>query len=63
MNMTQKQLAKRLGVTQVYISRIENGDIEGLTMGKFFKLAKILKVTPFELLAVLLKQYKKYKRR
>ncbi|SNR85465.1 Helix-turn-helix [Anaerovirgula multivorans] len=63
MGVTQKHLAKMMGVTQVYISRIENGDIEGLTMRNFLKLAKILKVSPFQLLELLLEQYKKYKRR
>lgn len=63
MGMTQKQLAKKIGVTQVYISRIEKGDIEGLTMRHFFRLAKALKLSPNELLDLMLKQYKKYKRR
>ncbi|WP_050353933.1 helix-turn-helix domain-containing protein [Gottschalkia purinilytica] len=54
-NMTQKQLARLLGVSQVYISRIENGHIEGLTIGKLIRLAKILRVTPSNLLEVLLK--------
>lgn len=54
MGYTQKQLGKRIGVSQVYISRIENGDIEGLTIGKLVKLANALQIEPEELLAKLL---------
>lgn len=52
--LTQKQLAERIGVTQTYISRIERGEIEGLTIGKLLKLADALKVTPTTLLERLL---------
>lgn len=61
--MTQKQLGKMIGVSQVYISKIENGDIEGLTIGKLIKLSKALKVSSINLLEILLKQNNKCKRR
>lgn len=54
MGYTQKQLGDRIGVSQVYISRIENGDIEGLTIGKLIKLANALQIGPEELLTKLL---------
>ncbi|WP_077369673.1 helix-turn-helix domain-containing protein [Anaerosalibacter sp. Marseille-P3206] len=52
---TQKQLGERIGISQVYISRIENGDIDGLTIGKLIRIAKVLKVTPAYFLKKLLK--------
>lgn len=58
MRLTQKQLADRIGVTQVYISKIERGDIGGLTIAKLIKLADALKVTPNELLDKLLNREK-----
>lgn len=51
--LTQKDLSERLGVTQQYISKLENGNINGLTLGKFNKLSKILKVTEPELIVIL----------
>ena len=54
MGYTQKQLGDRIGVSQVYISRIENGDVEGLTIGKLIKLASALRIGPEELLTKLL---------
>ena len=54
MGYTQKQLGDRIGVSQVYISRIENGDVEGLTIGKLIKLANALRIEPGELLTKLL---------
>jgi len=59
MGLTQAQLAARIGVSQVYISRIENGDIDGLTIGKLLSLAHILHVEPIELLDKLLKAKEK----
>lgn len=58
MRLTQKQLGDRIGVTQVYISKIEKGDIEGLTIGKLTKLANVLQITPSELLDKLLNNEK-----
>lgn len=52
---TQKQLGERIGVTQAYISKIENGDINSLTIGKLIKIANALRVKPTYLLKKLLK--------
>ncbi|NFF68915.1 helix-turn-helix transcriptional regulator [Clostridium sporogenes] len=53
---TQETLGERIGVTQVYIWKIEHGDIEGLTIGKLKKLAHALQITPVKLLEILLKE-------
>ncbi|GAA0081319.1 helix-turn-helix domain-containing protein [Clostridium sp. CTA-6] len=53
---TQEALGERIGVTQVYICRIENGDIEGLTIGKLKRLAHALQISPVKLLDILLKE-------
>ncbi|NFM24712.1 helix-turn-helix transcriptional regulator [Clostridium sporogenes] len=58
---TQEALGERIGVTQVYICRIENGDIEGLTIGKLKKLARALQIKPVKLLEILLKEERKEK--
>lgn len=55
--LTQEQLAKMVGVTQEYISKIEKGDISGITLGKLIRIAKILKITSIELSTILLKKY------
>ena len=52
--LTQNQLGERVGVSQVYISKIERGDVKGLTIDKLVKLADALQVTPIELLVRLL---------
>ncbi|WP_460279916.1 helix-turn-helix domain-containing protein [Clostridium senegalense] len=52
--LTQKQLGKRVGVTQQYISEIENGNIDGLTIGKAKRLAKVFNVCELQFIAMLL---------
>lgn len=52
--LSQKQLGERIGVSQVYISKLEKGEITGLTIEKLVKLSSALKVTPTELLDILL---------
>lgn len=54
MNVTQRELGIRIGVKQSYISRIEGGDIESLTIGKMLKLSEVLHVDPVILLQSLL---------
>lgn len=56
--LTQKELAKRLRVTQQYISKLENGNIDGLTIGKLKKLAKVLGIDVIEMLRILLERNK-----
>ncbi len=56
MRLTQKQLGLRIGVSQVYISKIERGDIDGLTVNKIIKLSKVFHVSPEELFKRLLER-------
>ncbi|NEZ72070.1 XRE family transcriptional regulator [Clostridium botulinum] len=53
---TQEILGERIGVEQSYISRLENGEIEFMTIGKLKKLSRALQVTPVKLLEILLKE-------
>ena len=57
--LTQTQLGQRLRVTQQYISLIECGDIEILTLGKLFKLASVFNISPCKLLYILIRDKKK----
>lgn len=51
---TQKQLANTLEVSQQYISKLENGDVGGLTINKLVHISKVLETTPEVLLNRLL---------
>ena len=53
--LTQKQLAERIGVSQVYISKLEHGNIDGLTIRNLKKISNALNTYPCRLLALLLK--------
>lgn len=57
--LTQNQLAKRLGVKQQYISYLENGNIDGLTLQKLFRLAHIFNISPYRMLFILIRDKKK----
>ena len=52
--LTQEELATMSGVTQEYISEIENGEVEGLTLHRLDRIAKTLKICTAELLIILL---------
>ncbi|NFA13592.1 helix-turn-helix transcriptional regulator [Clostridium botulinum] len=58
---TQEILGERIGVEQSYISRLENGEIEFMTIGKLKKLSRALQITPVKLLEILLKEERKKK--
>lgn len=57
--LTQRQLGMLVDMDQSYISKIEKGYIEGLTVGKLIKLAGILGVSPEKLLFILIQQRKR----
>jgi transcriptional regulator with XRE-family HTH domain len=48
--MTQAQLAKRAGVTQAFISQLETGAAESLTLTTLRRIAKALQLTVAELM-------------
>jgi transcriptional regulator with XRE-family HTH domain len=54
--LTQQQVAERLHVTQQYISKLENGYAEGLTLYRLLRLSVILDACPCEVLFALIKQ-------
>lgn len=58
--LTQIELANKIGVTQVYVSKIERGQIDGLSIYKLLKLSKVLNCCPAELLRTLIKCNLKY---
>lgn len=58
MRMTQKQLAERIGVSQAYISKIENGHVNNLTIDKIDKLSHALMIPPTEMFEKLLNMRK-----
>lgn len=49
--MTQQELADKIGVSQVQIGRLENGD-RGLSINDLPIIAKALDVEPYELLPI-----------
>lgn len=55
--LTQEELALMAGVTQEYISEIENGEVDGLTLHVLDRLAKALKICTAELLIILLNKH------
>lgn len=52
--LTQTQLGRLAGLSQNYISQIENGHYKGLTIDKLIKLSEVLNVSPCILLQSLL---------
>jgi transcriptional regulator with XRE-family HTH domain len=48
LGMTTTDLAKKVGISQAQISRLENGQ-QGFRSGTLVKIAKVLKVPPFRL--------------
>lgn len=49
LGMTTTDLAKKVGISQAQISRLENGQ-QGFRSGTLLKIASVLKVPPFRLL-------------
>jgi len=48
LGMTTTALAKKVGISQAQISRLENGQ-QGFRSGTLVKIAKVLRVPPFRL--------------
>lgn len=49
LGLTQKELAKKVGISHVTLSKIEKGNYENLTLRTMLKLAKALDTTVQEL--------------
>ncbi|MBO3323471.1 helix-turn-helix transcriptional regulator [Clostridium perfringens] len=49
LGLTQKELAKKVGISHVTLSKIEKGNYENLTLRTMLKLAAALKTTVQEL--------------
>ena len=50
MKMTQKQLARKLRVDKSYISKIENKQINNISLNLVLKISKILNLDVLELI-------------
>jgi len=50
---TQKKLGEWIHASQSYISRIEHGHIDSLTIRKIRKLSQIFEIEPWEMLKIL----------
>ena len=50
MKMTQKELARKLRVDKSYISKIENKQINNISLSLILKLSKILELDILELI-------------
>lgn len=48
-DLTQKELAKKVGISNVTLSKIEKGNYENITLKTMIKLAKELNTTVQEL--------------
>lgn len=51
-NLTQEEVAERVGVTKATVSKWEKGDIENMKRDKIAKLSKVFEISPLELLGM-----------
>lgn len=51
-NLTQEEVADRVGVTKATVSKWEKGDIENMKRDKIAKLSNVLGISPLELLGM-----------
>ena len=49
-NMTQEQLAERVGTTTSYIGTLESRMVKPISLRTLFKIAKALEIQPYQLL-------------
>lgn len=59
-NLSQRDIAKKLGVTYSVIGKIETGD-RRLDIIEFYEYAKILKIVPSEVLIIIFHNHEIYK--
>ena len=51
-NLTQEEVAERVGVTKATVSKWEKGDIENMKRDKIAKLSEVFEISPLELLGM-----------
>ncbi|MGX7099476.1 LexA family protein [Globicatella sanguinis] len=51
-NLTQEEVAERVGVTKATVSKWEKGDIENMKRDKIAKLSEVFEISPLELLGI-----------
>lgn len=51
-NLTQEEVAERVGVTKATVSKWEKGDIENMKRDKIAKLSEVFGISPLELLGM-----------
>jgi transcriptional regulator with XRE-family HTH domain len=57
-NITQRQLASRIGISQNYLSELENGKYD-ISLNLLCKIGEVLEESPKNLFECTLKRYKK----
>lgn len=59
-NLTQEQLAEKIGITSITLSKLENGK-SWISLETLEKLIKILDVKPYQLFIETQNEYRQYK--
>ena len=59
--LTQDELAKEVGVSQAYISKIESDEFVNVTLIEIIKLSKALSINELEVAKYFLNKYNNYK--
>lgn len=57
LNMTQKQLAELVGVSQAYISKIENEEFVNITLIEIIKISRALQLKELDVAKYFLEKY------
>lgn len=60
LNITQKQLAELVGVSQAYISKLENDKFVNITILEIIKLSKVLRLKELDIAKYFLDKYNNY---
>lgn len=60
LNITQKQLSELVGVSQPYISKIENDKFVNITLIEIIKLSKVLRLRELDVAKYFLDKYNNY---
>lgn len=61
MHLTQSELANMIGVSQAYISKIENDKFVNITLIEIIKISKALQLKELEVAKYFLDKYNDYK--